>query len=323
MKKRFKIILIIILVLIGIIIVDSLQALVFNNNVVLGIETKCMKKTGILVDTYHCGNMKNKTVIKNFTCSSELVCGKNDEIKEEKDVTLSVKDGTLTSKGATFILKNNSENEYWYGNEYFIEKYENNKWMEVKTITGDPLVWNSVIYTLKLNEEKELNIDWMIGYNELSDGKYRLVKKIFLKDNLEDKSKTLYANFVINLKSIKLEVVKSNRENNQFNIYLKKDNRIIYLSSKLDDVYYITDNNKISLKNYLIKSYQTFYDSLKHITDILEYQDTLKDGGTTIYKSLEYDITLIKCNTIVGNYDIYIGDYSMSFDNELMCKNNV
>ena len=52
----------------------------------------------------------------------------------------------------------------------------------------------------------------------------------------------------------------------------------------------------------------------------MNYVDTLKDGGTAIYKSNIYDITLIKCNTIAGNKDIFIGDYSMNFDNESMCK---
>ena len=49
---------------------------------------------------------------------------------------------------------------------------------------------------------------------------------------------------------------------------------------------------------------------------------TLKDGGTKIYKSSKYDATIITCHTIAGNRDIYIGDYSMQFDNDSMCKSN-
>lgn len=79
MKKLIKIIFIVIGVIIGIIVLDSLQALIFNNNPFIGVETRCMRKEGVLVDTYHCGNGKNITKIKlfNSSCDSENVCGKN------------------------------------------------------------------------------------------------------------------------------------------------------------------------------------------------------------------------------------------------------
>ena len=52
----------------------------------------------------------------------------------------------------------------------------------------------------------------------------------------------------------------------------------------------------------------------------MELVDTLKDGETTIYKSKDYDITMINCNTLSGNNDIFIGDYNLEFDNNEMCK---
>ncbi len=77
MKKILKVTLIVIVVLVGIIILDSIQSLVFNNNIVFGIETKCMVKKGILVNTYHCGNGNNITKFKlfNSSCNNETVCG--------------------------------------------------------------------------------------------------------------------------------------------------------------------------------------------------------------------------------------------------------
>jgi len=119
----------------------------------------------------------------------------------------------------------------------------------------------------------------------------------------------------------KIEVIKPENYNSvKFNKYLERDNRAIYLAGNVEEVYYTDLETRMTLKDYISKSYQTLDDSIKHLTDILDYVDTLKDGGTTIYKSSAYDITLIKCNTIAGNKDIFIGDYSMSFDNESMCK---
>ena len=64
--KRF---LIVIGVIVGIILLDSIQALVFDNNPVIGIQTRNMKKVGILVETIHCDNGKHNTVIRGFSYS--------------------------------------------------------------------------------------------------------------------------------------------------------------------------------------------------------------------------------------------------------------
>ena len=69
MKKALKISFGVIGVVIAIVLLDSIQALVFDNNPVIGIQTKNMKKVGILVDTHHCGNGKHDTVIKGFSYS--------------------------------------------------------------------------------------------------------------------------------------------------------------------------------------------------------------------------------------------------------------
>ena len=61
MKKNLKITLIVVGIIVGIILLDSLQAIIFNNNPIIGIETKCRVKKGILVNTYHLGDGKNLT----------------------------------------------------------------------------------------------------------------------------------------------------------------------------------------------------------------------------------------------------------------------
>ena len=113
-----------------------------------------------------------------------------------REIELLVKEDTITSSGAVFILKNNTYAEYWYGPEYYIEKKENDIWREIDTIDGNPLVWNTVLYTLKGKEEKEINIDWVLGYGKLSSGSYRLVKSTF-KDKLSNEPKKIYVEFSI------------------------------------------------------------------------------------------------------------------------------
>ena len=79
MKTEGKIILCILGVIVGIVLLDSALALIFNNKPFIGIETKCMKAEGLLVSTYHCGNGKNITKIElyNSSCDYNAVCGNN------------------------------------------------------------------------------------------------------------------------------------------------------------------------------------------------------------------------------------------------------
>lgn len=69
MKKTFKFVLIIFSIIVGLILLDSIQALIFDNNPIIGIQTRGMKKVGILVETIHCGNGKHDTIIKGFSYS--------------------------------------------------------------------------------------------------------------------------------------------------------------------------------------------------------------------------------------------------------------
>lgn len=89
MKKGIKITLIIIGAVVGIILLDTIQALVFNNNPIIGSQTKCRSKEGIFVTTYHCENGKNITKLKDSTCSTETVCKETiikDYYIEAKDI---------------------------------------------------------------------------------------------------------------------------------------------------------------------------------------------------------------------------------------------
>ena len=137
-------------------------------------------------------------VCGNINADERLKHNESTEQKNAGSILMEVKEDTRTSKGATFILKNTTDDEYSYGPPYTIEKFENRNWKELDTLTGEPLTWNSVIYTIKTGEEKELYIDWSLGYGELKSGTYRLVKSDLRKSNSpESRSYTVYAEFDI------------------------------------------------------------------------------------------------------------------------------
>lgn len=126
---------------------------------------------------------------------------KTNESTEQKSIgsiLLEVKEDTRTSNGATFIIKNNTNDEYAYGEPYIIEKFENQSWKEIDTLTKEPLTWNAILYNLKPKEEREININWSYGYGNLKSGTYRLVKNDLRKAKSPDsRVYTIYAEFDI------------------------------------------------------------------------------------------------------------------------------
>ena len=133
----------------------------------------------------------------NINVDERFKRSENTEQKNVGSISLQVKEDTRTSKGATFIIKNNTEDDYSYGLPYSIEKFENKTWKELDTLTGEPLSWDLIVFTIKTKEEAEINIDWS-AYGELQNGTYRLVKSDFRKSNTsESRTYTLYAEFDI------------------------------------------------------------------------------------------------------------------------------
>lgn len=232
-------------------------------------------------------------------------------VTDVENVSISIQDISLS--GATITIRDINENPYTYSEWYKIEKEENGKWYELKTIIDD-YGFNEMAYFPDENNEVKFVINWEWLYGKLSLGSYRILKQV--------NNKYISIEFGIATTSTSIiEVEKNEIYNlNKFDKYLERDNRIIYKTPNIKEVYYTESNTKMTLKDYVTKSYQTTDDSIKHLTDIMKIEGQLNDGGTTIYKLEENDITIIKCNTLSGNKNIYIGDYSMTYDSYSMCN---
>lgn len=107
-------------------------------------------------------------------------------------------------------------------------------------------------------------------------------------------------------------------DSNKYYEYCKMDDRTIYFDGSIKEIY-IIDEKEVGLKEYVSTTFQTLDDSIKHITENMNKIVTLRDGGTTIYKSKSLDLTVTTCNTTNKNKDIYFSDYKSAFS-ETMCK---
>ena len=127
MKNNIKKILIAIGIIIGIILLDSIQALVFDNNPVIKINEYYdggdlnYKSKGILVDTYNCTNGKKDTQLKGFSYSCNYMGGKYTLIDKTKDIV-----AFACAEALEEFYEDNNYTYYWecMKNSYMVVEYD-------------------------------------------------------------------------------------------------------------------------------------------------------------------------------------------------------
>lgn len=163
MKKNIKIILVVLIIFIVLIVFFKID----NSNV------KSQKENNINeFNIINIIDFNSNTIANNEYTVNNIV--ENDEGRTLDKVTMTIKEGTLTKKGATIIIKDENEEPYTYGEFYRIDKKEDGKWKELKPII-DNYAFHEVAYIAKKGV-LEMKHDWSIIYGELEKGEYRLVK---------------------------------------------------------------------------------------------------------------------------------------------------
>ena len=92
---------------------------------------------------------------------------------------ISLKADNITPGGATITLIQDGgflPNRLFYGDDYSLEKYENNHWVAIEP--ENDLVWNTIAYTVPLNGSITWNINWSNTFGKLEPGIYRFCKSI-------------------------------------------------------------------------------------------------------------------------------------------------
>lgn len=100
---------------------------------------------------------------------------------ETDEITLKVKEDTLTKKGATFILENNRKEAINYNNAYTIEVKRDNVWHELNIINE----FVDETYEVDPKSTDQITIDWESSYLKLPKGEYRVIKEITVPSTLE------------------------------------------------------------------------------------------------------------------------------------------
>ncbi len=170
------------------------------------------------------------------------------------------------------------------------------------------------IAAISYDDEKQVVVVTLIDNNKENQEKF-LSNVNVDKKYIEFEQGGTYNTF--DAKIVTLDSVKEDKIS--FNKYLTKENRTIYLENNIKELYIFDHQRRWTFKYYVTNTNQSLENSLKSVTDLLEKEANLKDGGTAIYKDKDKNMTIIACNTLSGNKDVYIGDYQLSFKDN-MCK---
>ena len=199
-KDKIKVFLIVIITIIGLILADTLQAIMFKNSPLIGIRNEYLADAdsyvdkGILINTYYCTKEEDIVTVhvlfkttkfdcpidKVETCSLKPNGAPVMDFEESKRMSMTIKEGTLTKEGVTVIIKDLTNSEYMFGDDYRVDIYENGEWKEAENVLEDQYAWNSIGYTSNQNGiEKHIKWSWL--YGKLEPGHYRIVKSIMPK----------------------------------------------------------------------------------------------------------------------------------------------
>ncbi len=99
------------------------------------------------------------------------------ELNEVENVSMVIKEGTLTKTSATVVITDLSGKRYIYGSWFRIDKKENGVWKEAEK-TGKPYAFTDMAYGIDKANHLEFNCNWSYMYKSLEKGEYRLVKDV-------------------------------------------------------------------------------------------------------------------------------------------------
>lgn len=115
-----------------------------------------------------------------ITCAIVLIPNYAEPINLAENITMEIKEGTLTKTGATIVITDLSGKNNTFSKEFRIDQKRGGKWYTLKDKSKNEV--DVVAGQKEENKKLEQELNWEKNYGTLSDGYYRIVKKINNKD---------------------------------------------------------------------------------------------------------------------------------------------
>lgn len=117
----------------------------------------------------------------------------NSELIINNEYVVMEVNGEISENTIYITLTNLTSDDYNYGIEYYIQKYENDKWITLET--NEDLDYIAIAYILEPYSTTEITIS-LTNYDILTEGTYRVIKEIF-KTNTYSEKINISAEFTI------------------------------------------------------------------------------------------------------------------------------
>lgn len=99
------------------------------------------------------------------------------ESNKIENVTMTIKEGTLTNTGATVVITDTNITKHIFNSEYRIDKKVNDGWLEAKRIDNN-FAFKDLAWIVGDDNTITNNVNWEKLYGKLEPGQYRMIKKV-------------------------------------------------------------------------------------------------------------------------------------------------
>lgn len=136
-----------------------------------------------------------KKIIKILTLFSTIICftlilSACSDKTIPNGIELTAKEGSISSESMVLIIKNNSDKySYYFGNDFGLQRYDNDEWVAVPYINGGHSI-TAIRLCLSPDTSQEFTTHFKNTWGDLTEGNYRIVKH-FDKTPLNDDSKVI------------------------------------------------------------------------------------------------------------------------------------
>ena len=156
-----------------------------------------------------------------------------------------------------------------------------------------------------------------------SDGTKENIKDALKKGkikitDLDSYGITYYKYPIEEINELSITVMPSDKDERTYILDINDEQKLYYYG--IDSVKVKINNQEYDLKDALDTNKITF----DKIFSVLDFVDSMNDGGSKLYKSnpnkysdLNNNFNVLECHTLNGNRDIYVGRFNLSFGNDV------
>ena len=189
-KKTVIVLVVIIVVLVAIIVYlllnngskdNSSENNYSNTANFLANRTANVAKDGYVVIDANNTNTSTSAYVDRYANLTTEQINKMIEERSMDNVSIAIKEGTLTKEGATIVVTDKNDYTYRYGEEFNIQKQEDGEWKDLQT--KDMYFLNDTNNLIREDRTTQIILNWKYKYGELEAGHYKLNLEVTQNDS--------------------------------------------------------------------------------------------------------------------------------------------